>query len=85
MYRNPLRKIVARTPISDELTESTLYFLETLECGHQLHVFHHWYWSARGALVQVPPQNKRHRCPECGEAQLALKFQPPSPGRKKAA
>lgn len=78
--KNPLKQIVARTPVSVPIqgAYSTTYYLDTLACGHQVAVF---------------PQNdvsgkKRHRCVECGGAQLALKFKPqsfPSPEKKKRA
>lgn len=73
LFRNPLRLILARTPISETIwsgTHETLYFLDTLDCGHQVYVFPQNFLSGK----------KRHRCLVCGEAQLALKFP-----RKKAA
>jgi hypothetical protein len=81
--KNPLRQVVARTPISVELDEarSTLWFLESLQCGHQIYVPLDWEWDEKAHMVERPPSAKRHRCHACGEAQLALKF----PARKEAA
>lgn len=81
LFHNPLRLILARTPISETIwsgTHETLYFLDTLDCGHQVYVFPQNFLSGK----------KRHRCLVCGEAQLALKFPAQSvisPRKKKIA
>ena len=69
-HLHPLRLIVARTPVSVPIqgAYSTTYYLDTLSCGHQTCVY-----PQTGEVNQ-----KRHRCVECGEAQLALKFPPSS-------
>lgn len=75
--RAPLRQIVARTPIPSEIEWSLSFFYrDTLSCGHQVFAY-----PQTGQLAK-----KRHYCPECKEAQLALKFPPksvPSPAKKK--
>jgi hypothetical protein len=65
--KNPLRMIVARTPIAESVwngTHESIWYLDTLECGHQVAIF----------PFSGPPSEKRHRCVVCGESQLALKF-----------
>lgn len=75
--RAPLRQIVARTPIPSEIEWSLSFFYrDTLSCGHQVFAY-----PQTGQLAK-----KRHYCPECKEAQLALKFKPesvPSPASPK--
>lgn len=62
--RNPLRLIVSRSShFEDFYQDGTLrlaYFLDTLECGHQQITY----------LVDMSGGVKRHRCPECGQAQV---------------
>lgn len=81
--KNPLRLIVARTPIFYELhsIEGTrlCWFLDTLECGHQQ-------WTLN---LDVPDIGKtRHRCGECAAAAARKKPAASVPApveRKKAA
>jgi hypothetical protein len=65
--KNPLRLIVARTPIFYDLynqaTDQLCWFLDTLECGHQQMTLN----------LDVPDIGRtRHRCGECAQA-AALK------------
>jgi len=76
---NPLRQIVSRIPISVPIqgAYSTVYFVDRLSCGHEV-----------AAFPQAGLSKARHRCPQCGEAQFALKFKPesvPSPRKKRVA
>lgn len=76
--KNPLHLVISRTPVFCDTWQLSTYYLDTLDCGHQVAIF---------------PQNcesgkKRHRCAICGEAQMALKFYPqsvPSPRKKRLA
>jgi hypothetical protein len=65
--RNPLRVVVARMPVSVDLPgdRSTIYFLETLSCQHQVIVPLDWEWDESGHMVETAPKAKRHRCSEC--------------------
>lgn len=63
--RNPLRRIVARFPVyelvwNDE--HEIVYYLDSLECGHQLVVYPQVCTSGQ----------KRHQCIPCGEQKISV-------------
>jgi hypothetical protein len=64
--RKPLRRIVARTPVTHEYKPHSSYFLtyyiDTLECGHQIETY------------AFEAYKKRRGCGECSEAQLMPEF-----------
>jgi hypothetical protein len=57
--KSPLRRIAARFP---DLDTPHLY-LETLECGHQVHSFQDFEWNP--GLKWLPMSSIRRRCREC--------------------
>lgn len=71
----PLRLIAARIPTLDD----PHLFLETLECGHQVHSFQDFAWTPR--LEWQPMKSMRRRCRECKAA--AQKFSPKSASESK--
>jgi hypothetical protein len=84
--KNPLRVITARSSHFEDFyndgTQHLAYFIDTLVCGHQQVTF----------FGDICAGKKRHRCPECAQAQvLALPPKKPAASvpapaeRKKAA
>lgn len=65
---NPLRLIVSRVPRYEvswfDCTERLAYFMDTLECGHQVIIYAEPFTDHPA----FPSGNKRHRCAQCAKA-----------------
>lgn len=65
---NPLRLIIARVPRYEvswfDCTERLAYFMDTLECGHQVIIYAEPFTDHPA----FPGGNKRHRCAQCAQA-----------------
>lgn len=62
--KNPLRVITARSSHFEDFyndgTQHLAYFIDTLACGHQQVTY----------FADICAGKKRHRCPECAQAQV---------------